>query len=256
MIRQLYTTLLFAFFSSLVVAQEPVINNSMENGTNFNVLYTHDVSGKIYANTRGYGFTYHRGKHITAQTRSFYELDLQTLRHPKEVKLTGDAPDKKRFVYGKINSVLVLRGAIGLQNVLFGKADSKAVEVRYSYSLGPAFAIAKPYYVNVYKTGSSASKTQNNYIKFDTENFYKDSGTVIGRAPYAMGLDEIKVYPGLTGKFNLSFEYAPYTNLIRAIETGISLDYYPKALPLMARNPSENLILTIYLGFVFGNKWY
>lgn len=228
----------------------------MENGTNFNVLYRHDVSGKIYANTRGFGASFHRGKHVTAHTRSFYEIDLQTLKHPKEIKLSGDAEDKKRFIYGKINSVLVLRGAIGFQNVLFSKADSKAVEVRYSYSIGPAFAFAKPYYVKVYKSTGVGSKSQASYIRFDTENFYKDSGTVVGRAPFAMGLDEIKIYPGVNAKFNLSFEYAPYTNLIRAIETGFSLDYYPKALPIMARNPAENLLLTIYVGFVFGTKWY
>lgn len=229
----------------------------MENGTNLNVLYRHDMSGKIYANTRGFGASFHRGKHITANTRSFYEIDMQTLKHPKEYKRSGDAEDKKRFVYGKVNNVLVLRGSIGLQNVLFGKADNKAVEVRYSYCIGPALAFAKPYYIKVYKQSTiSTPKSQYNYIRFDEENFYKDSGTVVGRAPFAMGLDQIKIYPGVNAKFNLSFEYAPYTNLIRAIETGLSLDYYPKALPIMARNPSENLMLTLYVGFVFGSKWY
>jgi len=69
-------------------------------------------------------------------------------------------------------------------------------------------------------------------------------------------LAETKIYPGASAKFNLSFEYAPYTNLIRAIETGISLDYFPKALPIMARNPKENFIVTFHVGFVFGSKWY
>ena len=62
--------------------------------------------------------------------------------------------------------------------------------------------------------------------------------------------------PGATAKFNLSFEYAPYTNLIRALETGVSVDYFPKAVSLMAKNPSENLLITIHLGFVFGRKWF
>ncbi|MBL7930852.1 MAG: hypothetical protein JNL60_03065, partial [Bacteroidia bacterium] len=70
------------------------------------------------------------------------------------------------------------------------------------------------------------------------------------------GVTEMKFYPGLTAKFNLSFEYAPFTNLIRAIETGVSLDYFPKAVPLMAYNPAENFIVTLHVGFVFGRKWY
>lgn len=257
MSKGLQITLFLLSFTLYFNAQETILNGGMENGTNFNILYRHDMSGKFYANTRGYGISFHRGKHITGHSRSFYEIDLQSIKHPKEVRIPGNAVTRKRFVYGKINTVLALRGAIGMQNVLFTKADSKAVEVRYSYSFGPAFAFAKPYYVSVYKNSNkTAGGNKESYIKFDTENFNKDSGIVIGRAPFSTGFNEIKIYPGLNAKFNLSFEYAPYTNMIRAIETGVSLDYYPKALPLMARNTYENLILSLYVGFVFGNKWY
>ena len=257
MLIRFQITVLFFISSFTLSAQEPNLNGGMENGTNFNILYRHDMSGKAYINTRGYGISFHRGKHVTAHTRSFYEIDLQNIKHPKEIRLQGDAATRKRFIYGKINNVLALRGSIGMQNVLFVKADSKAVEVRYSYSFGPTFAFAKPYYLNVYKkTGRGSSAIKESYIKFDTENFNTDSGVVIGRAPFEKGLNELKIYPGLNAKFNLSFEYAPYTNMIRAIETGVSLDYYPKALPLMAKNPAENFILSLYVAFVFGNKWY
>jgi len=237
-------------------SQEIIPGSGMENGTNLNIVYKQDMSGKIYANTRGYGFTFHRGKHVTVNSRSFYELDFQTLKHPKEVKSSGVAEERKNYVYGKVNSVLVFRPSIGMQNVLFTKADSRAVEVRYSYAVGPVLAFAKPYYVNVYKTRGIGLPLNNNYVNFGSENFNSDSGVVVGRAPFVVGLNEIKIYPGASARFNVSFEYAPYTNLIRAIETGVCLDYYPKALPLMARNPSENLVLSLYVGFVFGSKWF
>ena len=255
MYKKRILALILSLNSLCIFAQENLLNGGMDNGTNLNVLYTHDMSGKIYANTRGYGVSFHQGRHITANSRSFYEVDIQTLKHLKEIKTLGEAEDRKRYVYGKINSVLVLRGAIGMQKVLFAKADVKAVEVRYSYSIGPAFAFAKPYYVKVYKT-TGIGKIVYNYARFDADNFSKDSGTVIGRAPYSYGLNELKIYPGINAKFNLSFEYAPFTNLIRAIETGVSVDYYPKALPIMARNSSENVILTMYVAFVFGTKWF
>jgi hypothetical protein len=69
-------------------------------------------------------------------------------------------------------------------------------------------------------------------------------------------LAELKIYPALYAKINLSFEYAPYSNKVKAIETGIIFDYYPKALPIMANNPAENFIVTLYVGFVFGKKWF
>jgi hypothetical protein len=226
-----------------------------EDGTNLNVLYRNEMSGKLFATTRGFGVLFRQGKHITASTRSFYDIDIQTLKHPKEMKVPGESENRKRFVYGKLHSVLLVHGALGLQNVLFQKGDIKAVEVRYSYSLGPTLAFAKPYYVKIYKT-TPAFGNQEVSVRFDSENFSPDSNRVIGRAPFTEGLGELAIYPGINGRFNLSFEYAPYTNMIRAIETGLSLDYFPKALPMMARNPAENFILTFHVGFVFGRKWF
>jgi hypothetical protein len=256
MFRQ-YFLYIFPIFllSSIASGQEQTVAGGYENGSTLNVLYRSDASGKVYANTRGFGVLFRRGKHVTAKARSFFEIDLQTLKHPKEIKTPGEAETRRRYVYGKLNSVFLVRGGVGLQNVLFSKGDNKAVEVRYSYSIGPLFAFAKPYYFRVYKTvGAKNSEL----IKFDSENFSLDSSSahIVGRGAYSDGLSELKIYPGIAAKFNLSFEYAPYTNIIRAIETGISFDYYPKALPLMARNPSENIIVTLHVGFVFGRKWY
>ncbi|WP_317900174.1 hypothetical protein [Aurantibacillus circumpalustris] len=234
-------------------SQNQNLPSTNENGTTLNVLYRKDFSGKIYANTRGYGFLIKRSKHVTAKTRSFYEVGFQTLNHPKEVNSQGESENKRRFVYGKLNTVFLLRGGIGLQNILFQKGDIKAVEIRYSYSIGPVFAFAKPYYLQIYK---NSEPKKIDYIKFDSESFPPDSGNIIGRGGYAKGLSEMKIYPGLCGKFDLSFEYAPYTNLIRAIETGIWVEYFPKAIPMMAFNPTEHFIITFHVGFVFGRKWF
>jgi hypothetical protein len=169
----------------------------------------------------------------------------------KEVSSEGIAETKNNFVFGKLNSVLLLRGALGIQNVIFSKASINAVEVRYSFSFGPTLAFAKPYYV---KLEPLEPLDQPEFVKFDSEKYKTES--ISGRGGFFYGMDEIDLYPSLTAKFTLSFEYAPYTNLIRAIETGISIDYFPKALPIMAQNPAENLIVTFHVGLVFGKKWF
>ncbi len=231
-----------------IQAQELSLPNNYENGSNLNVIYRNDISAQLYLSTRGLGFTFHQGHHLTSTSRSYYEIDVKGLNHPKQVKLSGEAPTRQRFVYGKLNSVMVIGACVGMQKVLYAKADNKAVEVRYAYSIGPELAIAKPYYIQVEKKADP--------IKFDDESFSPSVDRVLGRGPFSKGLNELKYYPGINGKFNVSFEYAPYTNLIRAIETGISIDLFPKALPIMARNPAENFILTLRVGFVFGSKWY
>lgn len=222
-----------------------------QEGSTLNVLYRNDAVGRIYASTRGIGFLYRRGKHITGKTRSFYEIDFQGLKHPKEVKVVGSSENRKRYVYGKLNSVYLLRGDIGMQNVIFSKADYKAVEVRFSYAFGPVIALAKPYY---YQLPNYNPDQQPEEVRFNSESFTQDS--VVGKGRFVSGLAETGFYPGINGKFNLSFEYATYTNLIRAIETGLSVDYFPKAVPIMARNPAEYFIVTLHVGFVFGKKWY
>ena len=80
MLIRFQITVLFFISSFTLSAQEPNLNGGMENGTNFNILYRHDMSGKAYINTRGYGISFHRGKHVTAHTRSFYEIDLQCFK--------------------------------------------------------------------------------------------------------------------------------------------------------------------------------
>ncbi|MBA3665289.1 MAG: hypothetical protein H0W61_13915 [Bacteroidetes bacterium] len=253
MFKRIYLSLLPLIFFVVLPAQDQKNIFSNDQGSESNVLYRNDASGKIYANTRGYGLLYRRGKHITGTTRSYYEVDFQTLRHPKEVKVAGTAENRKRFVYGKLNSVFLLRAALGMQHVIYKKADLKAVEIRCSYSIGPTIAFAKPYYVQVYRNSPRGARDPDE-VRFNQDSFTQDS--VIGKGAFTKGLAETVIYPGLSGKFNLSFEYASYTDFIRAIETGISIDYFPKALPIMARNPTENVIITLHVGFVFGRKWF
>ncbi len=243
--------ILMVIFSQILLGQNAIDAISASEGSTLNVLYRHDASGKIYADTRGFGILYRQGKHVSAKTRSFFEIDFQNLKHPKEVKISGTAENRKRFVYGKLNSVYLLRGSLGVQNVIFAKADIKAVEVRFSYCVGPTIAFAKPYYYQLPTNFIGADPVE---VKFNDENFTQDS--VVGKGKFSTGLAETGIYPGINAKFNLSFEYANYTNLIRAIETGITIDYFPKGLPIMARNKAENLIVTFHVGFVFGKKWF
>lgn len=219
---------------------------------NKKVIYHKDHTGEIYLHTRGLGALYRYSKHVTVQQRNFFEVDFNNIRHPKEVKVVGDAFERKRFVYGKLNNVMLLKAAVGSQHVFYHKADLEAIEVRYAYSLGPGITFLKPYYVQVNRVEYNTVVTDD--VPFNEETFTIDS--IIGRSPFFAGFDQLKVLPVLTGKFNISFEYAHYSNIVRAIELGLCVDYFPKAVPIMARNPDENLVVTVRLGFVFGRKFY
>lgn len=225
---------------------------ALKNGQDINVLYRHEATFKIFAHTRGFGIGYRKAKHITAKTKSLLEFEGLNLKHPKEIKVKSSEESSKRFVYGKINNVALFRIGVGVQNVIYKRSDRKSVEIRCSYIIGGGLAFAKPYYVYVYRNSASSAKPQLQSVKYNEETFNQDS--VVGRGPFIDGLDEIQLYPVIHGKLNISFEYAPYSHWVRAIETGVSCDYYPRAIPIMARNPAENIAITLYVGFVFGKK--
>lgn len=225
-------------------------SQALAQGQDVNVLYRHESVFKIFAHSRGYGLGYRRGKHITAKTKSLFEIEALNMKHPKEIKVKGSDDNSKRFIYGKENNVGILRIGTGFQNVIFKRPDRKAIEIRCSYIIGASLAFAKPYYVLVYR-GTGPQRTPQS-VKYNSDVFTQDS--IVGHGPFLDGLNEIQLYPGLHGKFNFSFEYAAYSNWVRAIETGVNLDYFPRALPIMAKNPAENIIVTLYLAFVFGKK--
>lgn len=252
MIRVVHYTFVFLLLLSAqsLFSQQEILTAGYENGTNFNILYRTSRMGKVFVTPRGWGFTYRTVKQQTSKKSYFYEFDLQNLKHPKEKKVVGQATFRKRYKYGKLNSVLELRSAFGYQHVIARKADSKAVEVRYAYSIGPSIALVKPYYLTARDRNGDDS-----LMIFDAKTF-NAAALVVGRSAFGNGLDQLRILPGASARFNLSFEYAPYTNLVRAIETGICLDFYPQSIALMANNPAERFIITFNVGFVFGRKWF
>lgn len=223
----------------------------IDSGQDLNVLYRNEQTFHGFIGTRGWGFGYRRGKHVTGKIKALFEIEGAYMKHPKEIKLRGGADTKSRFVYGKLNTAMLLRSGVGTQQVLFKRTERKAVEIRALYFIEGNITFAKPYYVQVLGEGSFRN-TQT--VKYDPNKLSIDS--IVGRGSFLYGFDEIKIYPAITGKFLMSVEYGSASYKIKAIDVGIVADYYFKGLPIMAKNPAENLIITLQLGFVFGKKWF
>lgn len=248
--RFLYSFIVF-LITTLGFSQSTT--QAIANGQDPNVLYRNEMSFGIFAHSRGFGINLMRAKHVTGTRKRLLEIEALNMKHPKEIKISNNSDNSKRFIYGKLNSILLFRAGVGYQNTIFKRSDRKSVEIRTSYYLGGNLTFAKPNYILVYRESSEGTKYQQS-VRYDPNIHSIDS--ISGKGPLIDGLSEMKVYPGLYAKLNLSFEYAPYSNKVKAIETGVIFDYYPKALPIMAQNPAENFIVTIYVGFVFGKKWF
>lgn len=251
MIKHVLYSFVLVFLYSTYFSQSTT--QAIENGDDPNVLYRNEMSFGVFAHSRGFGLNFMRAKHVTGTRKRLLEVEALNMKHPKEIKVSNNADNSKRFIYGKLNNILLFRAGVGYQTTLFRRSDRKSVEIRTSYYVGGNVTFAKPNYILVYRESIVGTKYQES-IKYNPEVHTIDS--ISGRGPLVDGLSEMKIYPGVYAKVNLSFEYAPFSNKVKAIETGVVFDYYPNALPIMANNPTENFIVTLYVGFVFGKKWF
>jgi len=210
------------------------------------------VSPLIHSN--GLGINYRRGKHLTGFSQKYSEFELVNMKHPKEIKTQNSfSENSKGYVYGKQNSVLVFRTGFGIQKAIFTKENVGAVEFRYIAFIGPSVAFAKPIYLEI-RPANPSIEYNITTEKFDPDKH--DSFNIDGKAPYGKGLGETKIYPGAYGKFAISVEHAPEDDMIRAIETGITFDFYGRSVPIMALQNNKPFFLNLYISLVYGRKWF
>ncbi|HRH63065.1 MAG TPA: hypothetical protein PLI68_07045 [Bacteroidia bacterium] len=221
---------------------------------NEGVLYRHEGSLGISLHSRGFGLTYHNGKHITGKSKRIFEIDLLTMKHPKEIKSLNQYYDKTRsFVYGKLNSLAILRGGIGLQRALYQKEDPGNVEVRYSFYGGASLGFAKPVYLYILEESNDPYSPNKVIEKYNPDKHPID--IIYGKAPLGYGLEKTIVHPGLYAKAGISFEWASDEEKLRCLEIGVVADYYLTSIQLMAYNKANPLFTTFYASLAFGRRW-
>ncbi len=249
--------ILVCFFSFNLVSQELKDDlTRLKNGEDLNVLYRNEASGGIYAHSiGGFGLAYRRGWHVTGKRKRMIEVEMQNFKHPKETKsINSRYENTKGFVYGKLNSFLIIRPGVGYQNVLYQKSDKKSVEIRYSYFLGVTLTFAKPIYLEYVVSPINAPSNIVATKRYDPNVDTLDN--IYGKAPFFKGIENTKIHPGGYAKFALSFEYSDRYNNIKAIETGAIVDVYPRVIPMMAYNKNQQVFVSLYLKLIWGKKWF
>ena len=220
------------------------------------ILFRNEAEGGINIHSNGFGLTFKRGWHLTGYKKQMLDIDFVSLRDPKQYKLSN-YPDSKSFFYGKLNFAYILRGGYGIQNIIFGKAERSGVEVRYNYYFGLSLGITKPVYLDILVENPFDPQTKlidtRQYDPNDPDQQLKEN--IYGPGPYFNGLDHLSIYPGGYGKFALSFEYAGWQDKITAIETGVVLDAYARAIPIMATGNKNNFFFNFYISLIWGGKW-
>lgn len=244
----------FVFLGAQVETQ--TVKTNQNTYDEVKLLYRNEATFGVLAHTNGFGANYRRGKHVTAFRKRMLEIELVNYRHPKEVKVVNPYYDHpKGYYYGKLNSYFILRPGVGFQNVIFTKPERNGVEIRYVTFLGASLGLAKPVYLEVLEDspipgGDPLVVTE----KYDPNKHFIDD--IYGRGPFLRGFGETKIYPGGYAKFGLNFEYGSLVDDVKSLETGICVDIYPKVIPLMANEHNHQVLVSLYLNFSYGRKWF
>jgi hypothetical protein len=246
--------LITALISSGIFGQ-PIPENEI-------ILFKKQRYAGVNLNTNGFGINGTLAKYDGAYKMWLFNADLLFVKHEKETKTWNPVndPNARPYFYGKQNNFYTLRAGIGRKIVLTEKLRKSGVQVAYNWQAGPTFGFTKPIYLEIIYIGDALTQAYLEIEKFNPDRHYIDN--IYGRASGLRGFDELKFHPGAFFKFAFSFEYSNERERLKGIETGISVDAFPRRIPIMAmydndsKNPrNRQIFLGLYLKFFFGTKY-
>jgi hypothetical protein len=203
----------------------------------------------------GFGVNFNVAKFKTYKYKSLINIELLNYRHNKEYKIYG-APDEnaKKYAFGKLNSLYLLRFGIGRRKVVIEKLREKGIQLAINWSTGLSLGLAKPIYLEVLKYDVFDNLTGISSERYDPEvHQFHD---IYGRGRWSRGLSETRIHPGGYFKAGLEFDYSVTREVINSIEIGMAVDalYFP--VEIMAKNNAKHFFPILYLNISIGNKFY
>jgi hypothetical protein len=223
-----------------------------ESNLDNKILFRKEWSCYGFVHTEGWGIGFRSGKHKTYLRKHMWEVEFSTMKHPKEKRVTSYFDNYRSYIYGKLNSVYLFRGGYGVQRVLNGKPYWGGVELRWFFYGGATLGITKSVYLYVMEYNAETNRNEIVAERYDPDKHILEN--IIGRGPYFKGFNHMGIYPGIYAKTGLNFEYGVNDALLKGIECGVTFDYMPLGVPIMAYNNKNNYFLSLYLGLHLGKR--
>lgn len=246
----LFIILAFTLISLSAEAQEDVAFDSVAD----NVLFRKEMNGAIFLHTNGWGLEFRIGRNKDIFNKWMFEFDLLEYKHSKEIKsINPFYTNTRSYIYGKLNTVYMVRAGFGEIRQLNRKPYSGGVELRLFYGGGLTTAFTKPVYLNIMEWDTTETRLVLITEKYNPEKHFPDN--IYGRASFLKGFNEIKPYPGLYAKLGLAIEFGTINQNTKLVEVGAVLDAFAKKVPIMANQKSDQFFLTLYLSFGIGKRY-
>jgi hypothetical protein len=235
------------------------LNDLMKQYEEGSLVYAKQSAFGFKLNTDGWGVFYEHGKYKTITKTNLWWIEFGERKSQKEEKVTTGQDIGQGFIlvgnpyiFGKENNFYYLKAGFGQQYLIGGKGNKNGVAVSAVYGGGLSLGYLKPYYVNVQdpSTGNTAD------IKYSdsTRTKFLDPNIITGSAGFTKGFGQGKFTPGAYGRLALRFDYGRYNEFLSALEVGINVEYYTKAMPIMVDNPAKQFFTNGYIAIEFGKR--
>lgn len=217
-------------------------------------MYTRsDVFGINRNSFMGTGLYYRLGWHKTGKEQNHWEIEFARVKHPKEVRRQGFSDNPNQYTFGKLNTAFFMRNTLGQTIVITERPYKNAIGFNFVYSLGITTAILKPQYLEIYYPDDNIRNT--GYLvseRYDPSK-HTDIYRIYGKSSFMSGLSGTQLQVGFGGKAGFQVDWAEYSDEIRGIEAGITVDGFLKNVPIMAK-ANNNMFYGFYLAYNWGNK--
>ena len=222
------------------------------------IIYDQESVFTYRLHPRGMAFGWYQGEIRTYYKTTFWNVELGYIRHHKETRQTNDlaaiirGETPRPYVYGKQNSLFVLRGGLGGKRYFSEKAKRKGLAIGVTYSGGLTLGFVKPYYLRLIE------RQENNSFAVVTERYSEDNAdlfldpfSIYGGTFFTKGLGELSVIPGVHGQIATHFAFGAFDEYVMAIDGGLMVDVFPRKVPIMVADNQAyfiNLFLTLHIG--------
>lgn len=219
-----------------------------------NENYNNEFSFGVMAHPKGVGIDLRFGRYVSNGRVKYFEAEFLSIRHPKEVRIFNTGiTSSNPYTFGKINYAYAARLGYGNKYTLAEKRLKNTASVSFNWAVGPVFTVLKPVYLDLLQTDVNNADYVVSVKVSSQESINQND--VIGNSPFSKGMDELGFRMGAFAKAGFNFDWGDYTDEIKALEIGISLDAFPKRLPLVQYATNKYLFPSFYICAQFGNKW-
>lgn len=254
-VRMLLLTL-FGACPFLLAAQNIDIQDEDQKPLEEKLVYTRQSSGSIAIHSQGFGLGFKIGKIKSIYKTVNWEAEVVSLHSLKEIKTINVTEYYTRpYVYGKLNSVYVMRFGYGQEKRIFGKPYWGGIETSWTFEAGVSLALMKPYYyyVAIYQPISDG-----NYQEVIDEQTFENHDQwlgIIGRSAFTKGIVETKFSPGAHASIGLCFEIGKQRTRAQSINVKAVAEGFPMGVPIMDGQRNKWFYLTLHLSYNWGSRF-